>query len=125
MDKQAILDRVIAFLHAQGGPGRQHNGCFYRTDDGRRSALGCLIPDEVYSDDLEDRDPADLPRRVFDALDAESDDEIAFLIALETAHDEAANESDSAEFWSQWVKALERIARQHSLSLAVPGTLKS
>jgi len=125
MDKQAILDRVIAFLHAQGGPGRQHNGCFYRTDDRRRSALGCLIPDEVYSDDLEDRDPADLPRRVFDALDAESEDEIAFLIALETAHDEAAKKLDGAEFWSLWVKAVERIARQHSLSLEVPGTLRS
>lgn len=125
MDKQATLDRVIAFLHAQGGPGRQHNGCFYRTDDGRRSALGCLIPDAVYTDDLEDRDPADLPRRVFDALDAESDDEIAFLIALETAHDEAARQLDGAEFLSLWAKAVERIARQHSLTLSAIGTLRS
>ncbi len=125
MDKQAILDRVIAFLHAQGAPGRQHNGCFYRTDDGRRSALGCLIPDAVYTDDLEDRDPADLPRRVFDALDAESDDEIAFLVALETAHDNAAKRSGGAEFWPLWADALEGIAREHSLTLSAIGTLRS
>lgn len=120
MDKQTILDRVAAFLHAQGGPGRQHNGCFYRTCDGRKSALGSLIPDELYNEALEDREPADLPRYIFDALDAESDDEIAFLVGLETAHDTAARSSgaDDAAFWSEWVGALENLVAGETISLA-------
>ncbi len=119
MDKQAVFDRVVALIHAQGGPGCQHNGCFYRTGDGRKSAIGCLIPDEIYSDALEDCDPSNLPRYVLDEMDAESADEIGFLAALEASHDSTARSSRDAgnDFWSEWTTALERIARDHSLSL--------
>ena len=125
MNKQAVLDRVITFMRAQGGPGRQHNGCFYRTNDGRKSALGCLIADKYYADDLEDRDPADLPRYVFDSLDAETDDEIAFLVAIETAHDDAAGAfpHDGAGFLKLWIEKLEGIAGEHALSLAAHKSL--
>ena len=86
MDRQSILDTVIARLNAQGAPGRQHNGIFYRTNDGRKTALGCLIPDDIYSDAIEDCDPHDLPSYIYDAIGAEDDDDIAFLAALEGTH---------------------------------------
>jgi hypothetical protein len=38
MDKQAILDRVIAFLHAQGGPGTTAASIAPMTDAEARSA---------------------------------------------------------------------------------------
>ena len=33
---KAILDHIIEALHAQRGPALQHNGCYYRTSDGRK-----------------------------------------------------------------------------------------
>lgn len=119
MNKQATLNQVIRFLHAQGGPGCQPNGCFYRTGDGRKSALGCLIPDDLYSDSLEDRDPADLPPYVFDALNVETDEDVEFLVELETAHEHAARVSRDADnqFWSAWTDVLKPIASKYALSL--------
>ncbi len=114
------MDHVIEFLHAQGGPGQQHNGCFYRTCDGRKSALGSLIPNDLYTDELEDCDPASLPRYIFDALDADSDEEIEFLVALEVAHDVAARRSraDGSPFWLEWTAEIQRIAGNYSVSLS-------
>ena len=121
MDLQATLNRTIKHLHAQGGAGQQHNGCFYKTMDGRKSALGCLIPDEYYYDSLEDRNPADLPRSLFDAIGADTDDEVAFLVAIENAHDTAARITRSTGecFWTAWAAALLPIASRHHLSLAL------
>jgi hypothetical protein len=125
MNKQAVLDQVIAFIHAQGGPGQQHNGCFYRTSDGRKSAIGCLIPDEIYSGSLEDYDPSQLPRHVLDTLDADSDCEIEFLVLLESAHDLAAKTSwdEGKDFWSEWTTALQTVTSDYAVSLSLVVTL--
>ena len=110
---------MIKFLHQQGGPGQQHNGCFYRTCDGRKSALGSLIPDDLYTDGLEDFDPADLPRYIFDALDADTDEDIAFLVAMEAAHNAAARNisEEGTLFWQEWTSEVEQIAKSYSISL--------
>ena len=115
-----MLDRVIAALHAQGGPARQHNGCFYRTSDGRCSALGSLIGDDLYADDIEDCDPAHLPRIIYDWLGADRHDDIAFLVAIETAHDLAAWNSryEPGSFWSELSSALQPITQRFAVSLA-------
>ena len=47
---QAIFDRVITHLKAQGHPAQEEDGsCAYRAEDGSACAVGCLIPDEDYN----------------------------------------------------------------------------
>lgn len=120
MDRQAILETVIARLHAQGAPGRQANGTFYHTADGRKTALGCLIPDALYNDSLEDREPHELPPYIYDHIGAEDDADIAFLAGLEATHDRAAMATVGAvaAFWPAWLAALRPFAAAHGLSLA-------
>ncbi len=119
MDQQLVFDAIVRFIRLQGGPSRQKSGCFYRSADGRKSVIGCLLPDALYADYLEDRDPEDLPPFVFDALGAETEDDIGFLVELEEAHDTAARAAGDhpEEFWLHWTKALKRIAARHSLTL--------
>lgn len=120
MDRQAILDTVIERLHAQGAPGRQANGIFYHTADGRKTALGCLIPDALYNDAIEDRDPDNLPLYIYDEIGAEGGDDIAFLADLEGTHNRAAAATvgDVAAFWPAWLGELGDFAAAHGLSLA-------
>ena len=55
MTTQEAFDTVVRHLHTQGKrsivKNRRSSGdeCRYRTDDGLKCAIGCLIPDEVYS----------------------------------------------------------------------------
>lgn len=120
MDRQAILDTVIARLHAQGAPGRQANGIFYHTADGRKTALGCLIPDALYNDALEDREPHELPPYIYDHIGAEDDADIAFLVDLEGTHNRAAaaTTGDVAAFWPAWLTEIRPFAATQGLSLA-------
>ena len=64
MTNQELYNRVVAHLRAQdcaakewvthpNGP--ESNLCRYRTADGKKCAIGCLIPDERYSGTLEGR----------------------------------------------------------------------
>jgi hypothetical protein len=54
MDKQEIFNKVwnhfIVEKHPRATSG---GGCFYRTVDGRKCALGIFIPDEYYEFNLE------------------------------------------------------------------------
>lgn len=51
--KQETFDTVVSFLIAQGKPAKGRDGCMYRGPDGTKCAAGCLIPDEMYSEDME------------------------------------------------------------------------
>ena len=58
---QEIFDHVVPLLFAQGKRSMYHDGngeltCAYRGDGGLRCAVGFLIPDELYYEDLEGRD---------------------------------------------------------------------
>lgn len=50
LDKQVTFDKVATHLLTQNAQSRDTiNGpCLYRDAKGRRCALGCLIPDELY-----------------------------------------------------------------------------
>lgn len=53
MTPQEIFDTVSDHLFAQGAPSRQENEeggitCAYRGNDGRKCAIGVLIPDNIY-----------------------------------------------------------------------------
>lgn len=44
-----IEEKILAHLKAQGRQAVKGCGCGYRTDDGLRCAVGCLIADEHYN----------------------------------------------------------------------------
>ena len=57
MDEQQQLqntfDTVVRHLAQQGGPSRGFSKCLYRSSDGRKCAVGCLIPDSMYTPEME------------------------------------------------------------------------
>jgi hypothetical protein len=55
MTKQEYYDLLVKTSLEGGFPAREswHTGCKYRTTDGKKCAVGLLIPDEKYSYDVE------------------------------------------------------------------------
>jgi hypothetical protein len=56
-EAQSIFDEVVAHLRKQNARSfRNENGlvrCLYRSDDGLKCAVGCLIPDNEYTPEME------------------------------------------------------------------------
>ena len=50
---QEVYDFVAAHLLRQGEQSKDDVSCLYRDEEGRSCAVGCLIPDAVYSDSME------------------------------------------------------------------------
>ena len=54
MNKQQMFNRVADHLLAQNDRSLNSNGdCVYRGSHGRKCAIGCLIPDELYDPSIE------------------------------------------------------------------------
>lgn len=53
MEAQEIFDKIMAHLRAQNARAADVSGCLYRTDDGLKCAMGCLIPDKLYNHTME------------------------------------------------------------------------
>jgi hypothetical protein len=53
MNKQEVFDKVAKHLLTQGEQAMVDNMCKYRTEDGRMCAVGCLIADDYYNEELE------------------------------------------------------------------------
>ena len=92
MNKQEIFDTVVAHLRKQGKKAQHTTDdgvttCRYRTDDGLKCAAGCLMPDEVYSSDMEGQRCfasdllARLPRALVDVFESD------VLHELQNLHD--------------------------------------
>lgn len=69
MTQQETFNLVVAHLRKQGTRAMHDDNCAYRDDSGRKCAIGCLIPDDDYDDDLEgwnadDRPVASILRRL-------------------------------------------------------------
>lgn len=53
-DNQQAFDLVVKHLNKQRRRAQNENGsCRYRASDGKKCAVGCLIPDSLYSPDIE------------------------------------------------------------------------
>ncbi len=52
MNRQEIYDKVCNHLARQKTRAKQGNACAYRTDDGRRCAVGCLVPRHVWKKEI-------------------------------------------------------------------------
>ncbi|MGQ7794435.1 hypothetical protein ACUN0C_18675 [Faunimonas sp. B44] len=84
-NRQEAFDTVVRHLFKQGKQAK-FGGCVYRGPEGTKCAVGCLIPDELYSPKLEGRSVFSLPQRVLDQLPAPS-----LLDKLQQAHDDDSN----------------------------------
>lgn len=89
MNNQEIYNTVRDHLLAQGKPATIKGVCAYRGDDGLKCAVGCLIPDELYSRDLEGQSvqSTDVFKVLTRAGVVESTEQASLLTRLQYVHD--------------------------------------
>ena len=89
MTRQEIFDKVVAHFAVQREAAAEYGVCMYRTPDGRKCAIGALIPDEVYSKRLEDKSVGTLLLEFPDIMRASglSGGDLRFLSDLQAVHD--------------------------------------
>jgi hypothetical protein len=125
---QEIFDTVAKHLLAQGERAITENGaCAYRGVEGRKCAIGCLIPDEVYDPNMEctslsigdlreARESDTKYGALFNVLiasslwDGRDNSRKAFLADLQALHDMELHCDDT------WLIKLQRLARKYNLN---------
>jgi hypothetical protein len=91
--RQEVFDKALTHLRAQGKPSLNPKTiwkCQYRSPEGLKCAVGCLIPDEDYREEMEGRNANEVLREVLGMrLSAE---ESSFINDLQcTLHDNFAS----------------------------------
>jgi hypothetical protein len=117
MDKQAVFNKVAEHLLTQNvrciGV---DNRCAYRDPDtGRRCAIGCLIPDELYKEEMEGWGITDLlitNSPLSKALDVVTEEDWDFLAGLQNIHDRG--------MVSEWRDCLWKYAEDNGLKFDFP-----
>lgn len=117
MDRQKTFDTVATHLITQGAQAMETEECRYRTSDGKRCAVGCLIPDELYSPKFEGKNAwamLDMDQKLRAHIGIETNADYDFLGELQRIHD--GNLPDA------WAGLLRFLASLHSL--AIPTALQ-
>ena len=109
MTEQEIFDRVARHLLTQKMHSMMDDTCVYLAPDGLKCAIGCLIPFEMYTPDLEGLSVSDGP--VIYVMQNLGISCIAFLLDLQRVHDD-----HSIDYWAT---ELRRVAFNYNLSYAV------
>ena len=91
MDKKQIFKRVTKHLINQNEKSELNNTCFYWSDNGNKCAVGCLIDEEVYTEDLEESLVSE--PHVIEAInkslnDTITDTDVGLLRDLQRLHDQ-------------------------------------
>lgn len=82
---QALFDKALTGIRQQGGFAVNGTlGCAYRTRDGRKCAVGHLIPDEIYKPDMEGHGADVVWERVSPGA---TNKELCLVTKLQGAHD--------------------------------------
>lgn len=106
MTDQELFDTVTRHLLTQNATAMEGDGqCKYRTEDGKKCAIGCLIPDDRYDHLLEGRGVGS--RRINDAAGI-SDDQVTLARRLQSVHD--------IYFPPDWPRILRGAASEFGLS---------
>lgn len=122
MDAQECFDKVVVHLIKQGktcyDPIR--NISLYRTKDGLKGAIGCLIEDDEYDPSFESLKLAQLLEVAPDSLKERLAPHFDLLIDLQKAHNEAIN-MDNARYpsnfiYKEWDICFKEIAYKYHLS---------
>ena len=85
MTPQEIFDTVARHLFAQGKQSRDPVSCLYRGPDGTKCAVGVLIPDATYDEDMEGCSIVGLLREF--SLPAWMGEHVNLLQHLQSVHD--------------------------------------
>ena len=126
MNLQEIFDTVARHLQTQNERALHKGLCQYRTADGLKCAVGCLIPDTLYDSCIEgvgivkliefdkyklQTDKVTTFKKILKALDLLGDEKLNLLKDLQKVHDHYP--------CSRWPEELKDIAQEHNLSSAV------
>jgi hypothetical protein len=123
MNLQEIFDTATVGIIKQGGPASSKDTymCAYRGEDGRKCAVGQLIPDELYTADLEGKGVHILGipglQEILPQVDV-TDKVFSLLDDLQDTHDNAPTEEteDGVRYWTyQVVACLKELAKTHRL----------
>jgi hypothetical protein len=119
MTKQEIFDTVAIHLIKQGKQSADASGaCFYRSPDGLKCAVGCLIPDEVYRPKMEGRSISTLFKN-FSELNF-LQPSVGLLNDIQRVHDNTYSEG---QIWTDAVVLrLRKIAEKYNLSTTMLDT---
>lgn len=99
---QEIFNKVAAHLLKQGRPARNsEDSCRYRTESGLSCAVGCLIPDRLYSPSFEGASAPKVIKLLYDAGLADWREHRQLLQELQWVHDECTVLDDNSfNIWS-------------------------
>jgi hypothetical protein len=110
MGHQTTFDRVVSHLRRQNARAMGAFGlCLYRAANGRRCAVGCLIPNDKYSSDLEGQslDLPDSSKELRAILEQEGHD-LGLVRQLQVIHDTV--------LIHHWETELEKLAGRYKLN---------
>ena len=104
MNNQEAFDKVIDHLDSMTHQSADSEGhCYYRSPDGGMCAVGCLIPDELYSIEMENS----MAFVALKGIPLFANVDLEMLTDLQTIH-------DTPSFWGQyglsWEQANKRVA---------------
>src|ERR1700723_4178090 len=116
MDSQEVFDTIVSHLRQQGCVAQdEFSGmCRYRTDDGKKCAVGVLIPDELYSPKMESQtytqlvNNIDTPQELVVRLSEHGN----LLIRMQKVHDKSTT--------NQWEFEFRKVANDFHLQYNLP-----
>lgn len=101
---QEVFDKVYNHLMTQMKICTDKFNCLYRGEDGLKCAAGCLIPDEYYKEEMEEKAWEQLVTKGMVPSDHEK-----LISDLQCVHDYATPD--------KWKEALAIIAEKHGLTV--------
>lgn len=113
MTLQEIFDQVATHLLDQGVASVDSvKGCLYRGPEGTKCALGCLIPDNYYTKEMEGHGIRYLRDNDYELPLILKVDPLSFLLDLQYAHDKSL----ATMGISFWRSDMRRIADKYNLN---------
>lgn len=128
MTAQEIFDKVLQHLRNQKCKAAHQNACRYRTPNGNKCAVGCLLPENTATSAFEGVTVDSLGMAFHAPLESKQAALAAALTAagidkthqrllgdLQYAHDDALP-FDPGEPLEKWENAMQQIAKHHGLT---------
>jgi hypothetical protein len=117
MTNQEIFDKVVSHLLTQNArsmrqiqPGKMtHEVCAYRGQDGTSCAIGCLIPDEIYTPNMEGWNLIHIMGEWPEVASLFEGSDTNFLQSLQSVHD--------SYLIGQWKQMLREVGHEYRLIL--------
>lgn len=132
LTEQEIYDKIVEHFAAQREPAVESDTevlCRYRTSNGLKCAIGALIPDEVYTADMEERGVQGLFNEFKGSMRLAGlhPDNTTLLRLLQMAHDRTVNalrDREYANFLPELAEQLRDVAAEFGLDPASLERLK-